>query len=223
MIIKGTFEQRLESRITRPPELILGVAHKTSLAEYTIDLLNNLYPGGISSLMLEIVPWIPLEGYTEDGFFSEIGKYFRDRGSKIIQGDIGRTIPPRFIYDLYHRKSDDMSLKECFMGLFYELFVEIPRDIYLTLGKRRDRGMAKAIIETNPKVVVVGRWHADYLKKLFKSSEYIAYTINSRSLDYIQSMLRYPRNPYKPDRTIDVTDLWRKHNKSKSSSQTTDL
>lgn len=176
---------------------IIGTIHEPDFIE-SVDKYISEKCRNIESLMVELpLDWSKLSGHLNEGFFEEFARKYGERGIKIIYGDRARIIPHFFKYPLPNRV---INLIYCLHQL-----------TFFSCGKK-DEGMIQAIREEKPDVVLVGRLHANHIKKTFPEAHYVAFDYTSqrrpsekwitylkRRLDKIQ--LEKPKNA---DEVIEV-------------------
>ncbi len=148
---------------------LIGVVHKNEYLEALISIIKDRYPNGPLSLMLEIPTDLPEVVYNAYGknfsikdkdryscvpnFFGPLALYYDSGGTRIIFGDIGRQIR------IKDKKPKSTGYTRALVDhLFFH---------------KRDRAMTDIIMKERPEVVVVGRLHADYIKKQIPDAHYI--------------------------------------------------
>lgn len=133
---------------------IIGIPHKERYLGQIERYLQENYPEGIKSLLVELPP-IPPElesikadypGYIfqMDDFFSPIANKYENKGTNIIYGDINRKLTDK---------------RKGILG-----FADNLKEIF---GKDRDRGIEKMFRQELPEVTILGTNHAKRLKKAF--------------------------------------------------------
>lgn len=156
-------------------QLLVGVYHDPKYLNDVESLLLQRFPNGLESLMLEIPSDFDILNsiYTTvygreyrlggNAFFVDMAKRFRQTGTRIVYGDVPAGI----------------ERKEFLEGKNYErrLYLKALRR-YLTASD--DKYMIKKIGETDPVAVVVGRKHADRIKRKFPNVPYIAHSPRNR-------------------------------------------
>lgn len=134
---------------------LIGVVHCPEYLRDILKYLDKKYSQGIKSLMIELPenwPVISRNYGFSDGFFSEIAKKYEIADTKIIYGDR----PVKKIEELF-------SEWEVIKGIFDKF-----------MFNKRDRRMVEKILDYSPEVVIVGRLHADFMKKAFPEANYAA-------------------------------------------------
>lgn len=162
---------------------IIGVPHAEEYIGQVEQYLDENYPDGIKSLLVElplnppnIVDAIKLKfpAGTElyDPFFSTIANKYRNKGTRIIHGDISREIIG----------TRDMILHPL-KGL-NELFSD-----------KRDNGIRQIFEQELPEVTLLGTSHAERLKKTFPEIPFTHFYTRGNSLgemvgNYIVNMAK---------------------------------
>jgi len=135
-------------------ELLVGATHCEEFVDEVDKLITQRYPSGIESLMLEIPSnWQEVERYYDpfDHFFLELAKRYKKRGTKVAYG--GMPI--------------NLSKIPSWWWILFDSFV--------THGE--DKAMIRTIENENPQVVVVGKKHANYLKRNYPNVFYVAFDV----------------------------------------------
>lgn len=140
---------------------LIGVPHLEKILRDVIFYLREVYLEGIESLMVELPPnWPELSSLGfHDGFFGELANVYQRNGTKIIYGDRARNIPKLHRFWNY--------IGRHFNGARYAI-----EEFTIHKGSK---GMIDAIKEEKPEVVVVGRSHADYIKRAIPEAYYTVF------------------------------------------------
>ncbi len=185
------------------PELLVGVLHEERNVDMTDKLILERYPEGIESLMVQIPP---NQGEWKDGFFNDLAERYKKRSTRIINGDLNRKPAPEYIRRLYEKTDHDYTFKDLTLIVVYQLF-----EAYRTLffdgflhAHELDKGVLKAVEIEQPQVIVVGRVHADYIKRVHPGIYYIAFTSKQIDSDWSTNIDASNRRPYKPEEIINL-------------------
>ena len=139
---------------------IIGVPH----ADYYVDIIDEYilqkYPT-LESIMLELAPW-----QNEVSFFNVLNERWKERGARIIYGDIARKKPSAEFSQLHKSR----LFPNTFSG-----WKRLAADCYHLASTVRNKGMATVLLKEQPQVTVLGRQHCDYLKKRYDSLYYTAF------------------------------------------------
>ncbi len=136
---------------------LIGVDHRERCVGPVYDYLSQIYPQGPSSLMLELPSnWPEICHFYSANFFTSLERKYDGSGTRIIYGDKALYLP---------KSKKSLSFWKPILKFKYK---------FDTFMHRRDRVIARTIIDQNPEVVIVGLYHANYLKKRFPEAEYHA-------------------------------------------------
>ena len=157
-------------------ELLVGVEHDLDYLSGLEKLLNERFPTGIDSMMVEIpsdfdilrTALPSIYGHVDDLYFFCLDNKYKKEGTRVIYGDIplGKKHINTAIKVAYGNESQRRVIKVWRSAL---AFIDA-----LTVHKR-DKFMVEAIEREDPQVVVVGRRHADYIKRRFPEVPYVGY------------------------------------------------
>ena len=136
---------------------LLGVIHLPEYLEVVCKCVDELFPENPKSIMLELpADWNEFsktidfwrhENYPLQ-FFSSIAEKYRTHGTNIIYGETASQEWSNLVGNFF--KSNKKR------------------------NKLRERFMTQRIIETNPEIVIVGRKHAEEIKRKFTDAYYLA-------------------------------------------------
>src|SRR3989338_5907903 len=159
-------------------DLLLGVVHCEEFVDDVVRVISKRYPQGIESLLLEIPSnWEEINANYEpfEYFFLELERYYREKGTRIIYGDL---------------PLDSSNPRVWWQDMFDWI-----------LAHKRDKSIIKNIKEHNPQVVVLGKTHANYVKRRFPDVPYIAFDVKPH--DKVDAlMLKLLGKSYRPDEVI---------------------
>ncbi len=187
-------------------ELIVGVSHTPNMLELCDSLISVKYSTGVKSIMLELPPNDPLKKYWEkEPFFGELSKRYSTRGAQVIWGDIHRRRTPSYMNSVVEKSSLDWNAWDYSKNLFYFLSLFSSGIVQTKITHTRDKGFVKEIENKKPQVLVLGRKHADYIKKRYPNVHYAAILDNDPKYERTLSLLWGP--PYNPDEIIDPNNL----------------
>ncbi len=171
---------------------LIGVGHLRGFEPSVAAYIDIKYPGGPGSLMLELPPnWPELRGSRSFNklAFAGLDEKYRLTGTRIIYGDRGRIL-------------DMHTLGVSSLGALIRYLRESRDESY---NERRNKGLVDGVREERPCVAVVGRYHADYLKRVFPDEEYTVFEPAPRNfLEWpgLALMNHCAGKPYKPDRVL---------------------
>ena len=134
-----------------------GVVHRNLLFEETCRYIDDYCKETPSSIMVELpVNWdtcLESDKVNKKSFFNLLAQRYRKKGSKIIYGDAELILPNREldIFDIVIASHGGFDSADRDIHMFYTTLLQ------------------------KPEVVVVGRNHAEKIKRKFPSSDYIAF------------------------------------------------
>ncbi len=158
---------------------IIGVPHLNEFLGCVEDHIDRRYDGSPRSMLLEIPPkYKDPHDIALEGFFGGLVAKYSERGTRIIRGDLAIDRVPKYIELIYRKNKKeerDPTLGESAYFLAYVLHGAIKYCLLDGFLNVRNKGLARAIEIAEPEVVVVGRVHADFLKKRFPEAHYTAF------------------------------------------------
>ena len=167
---------------------IVGVRHEMRYFEEIDRYIQETNPSGIGTMMVElpanyfeVILQLRAQGRivcNYQPFFPELTNRWKKRGTKIVYGDLPLD-PERSLL---------------WQNVAYVL------DVYR--GRKRDRHMEFMARNTSPDVIVVGRYHGDWLKGRFPESEYTTMDIDYNELDGVQRFFIPRGSPKEPDVSV---------------------
>lgn len=157
---------------------ILGTYHANWRRKRVEKKLQEMYPKGIESLIIEVpINFEENRDYADvDNFMIFLADKYKSLGTKVVYGDTS--------YDFVFGKKLRKIERENARGLkrfFQELSVTIEYLFTTDVGgfkrgilekRERDEHLAKVIKREKPQVVIVGGAHAKYLCKVFPMANY---------------------------------------------------
>ena len=186
---------------------IIGLApHEDQFIDSVDAFVSAQYPTGLESIMVELPPsWSDPHQRTYVEFFSEFIRRYESRGVRIIYGDTkrGLTKPEKI------KKYQGILTKlECGLGhlvswkekldlTWFIISTRVWDGLIKGSSRYRDRGMIQVIERENPQLIVVGGFHADYLKQRYPSARYSA----------LVNIAWANKRRYKPKNTNEVINL----------------
>ena len=161
-------------------DLLVGAAHCEEFVDDVDRLISERHPKGIESLMLEIPSnWQDVKKYyhSYEDFFLELARRYTQRGTKVVYGSM----------------PINLSKIPSWLWILFDSFVT----------HKEDKAMVRTISEENPQVVVVGKSHANYIKRKFPDAFYVAFNVAPHDMsDAI--ILRLLGRAYKPNQVINL-------------------
>ena len=180
-------------------ELLIGVPHLSEVVNLADRIIKNRYPRGPESLMLELPKWCAdSTGDVEYPFFSELEHRYKSRLTRIVYGDLCRAHLPK---RLKHLKAKDFDLLDQLIHIGFNLYDLCGIILNTHIGERRYLGLIEVIEKEKPQVAVVGRAHANHIKKVFPNVYYVA-IVPPDIHPLITRVMKPWINPYKPDEVI---------------------
>jgi hypothetical protein len=183
-------------------ELLIGVPHAgQEVARLTYKIINENYPNGPESLMLELPPWYSENQSTCFGvpFFFAFEKVYKDKGTRIVYGDSCRAVPSERLRKIQRK---DYTFKDYFSYLNYVMKELASAVINPWFLRKREKAMLEVIERENPQVGLVGRYHADYIKKKMPGVRYVALVLPNRNILF--KAINYFFGPSNADEEVDI-------------------
>ena len=170
---------------------LIGVCHNKDCLNEVCKYISQAYPNGPKSLMVELPPnWPELsrrdfEDYfdcgIEENFFDKVALIYERKGTKIIYSDKERKISE---------------------SLFEELCKFLKYNFNRFAARRRNKAMIEVIKKEKPEVVIAGRSHTNYFKKIFPDAYYVAFEISFQTSPLETIISRIMAKPNKADKII---------------------
>jgi hypothetical protein len=181
-------------------ELILGVFPEEKYVEIAERIILGRYPEGPKSLLLDLPPW---EDFNSDyvPFYGKIAKLFQLKGTRIVNGDLYSKPTPQEIIDIEDKKN--LTLLDCVNSLNHYIPLAIGNLIDFNFRHKKSKGIIEVIKKEDPRVVVVHRVQADFIKKQFPNVPYIAFSYKSL-IEGLISKAIFPFSPCNPDEIVKV-------------------